>query len=330
MKLARRILAYALTLIAALLLIIPAGGIARQTRNAPEQNARPAAAEPREFTLTVTDKQGNSVRGLPREAFTVFDGKEQREIVSFSDADAPATIGVLLDASGSMGGDGKGGLARIRNGLLRFFGGCHKADEFFLVAFNQSPQLLLDMSNDPAAVLSAIDRFAAGKPKGPTALYDALYLALNRAAGGKHSTRALVVVTDGQDNMSRYSFRETMQVLKESDVIVYTVTLLNSHHDSALDSNGRAVLKELAQHSGGAALHALNAKELNDVMSQIADELRSRYAIAFVPAPGTRKDGWHDVKLKLSDELRDAQGKKVRHVLRARPGFYDAPAVPRF
>ncbi|HEX8335583.1 MAG TPA: VWA domain-containing protein, partial [Pyrinomonadaceae bacterium] len=159
---------------------------------APGQTARPAAP-PRAFTVTVTDKKGAMVSGLGREAFTVLDGGEPREIVSFASGDMPATVGVLLDASGSMSGR-ESGLARARNALLRFFRNCHASDEFFLIAFNREPQLLLGMSNDPAAMLGALDRYGSARGVGATALYDALYLALNQAERGRHRKRAILLV----------------------------------------------------------------------------------------------------------------------------------------
>jgi Ca-activated chloride channel homolog len=333
-----RRLALTLALSAALLSTLHAVR-ARQTPNTPAQNARTTAPSNDTTTtasdlvlvnVAVTDKTNNLVTGLTREAFSVFDGKSRREIVSFSAADAPATVGVLLDASGSMSGDReKGNLVRVRNSLLRFFRGCHERDEFFLIAFNQSAQLLLDMSNDSAVVLDAIDRFAAGEPKGQTALYDALYLALDRAARGKHTMRALVVVTDGEDNVSKFTFKEVRQAVKESDVIVYAVVLVDPlRADPHLVANEQVFLQEITELSGGAAFYAKNDKELNAVMIQIAAELRNRYTLAFVPDRPARGDGWHDLKIKLG-ELRDQQGKKVKPVLRARPGFYDETSARR-
>lgn len=339
MNFSRRLLALILPFLAALLSVIPAAR-ARQNPNAPAQNTTPtsssaaatnttdatANADLTFVSVSVTDEHGRYLTGLSREAFTVFDGRERREIVSFSAEDAPETIGVVLDASGSMFSRvvrSKSKFARIRNSLLRFFRGCNAGDEFFLIAFNQSAQLLLDTSNDPAAVLAAIDRYAVGEPKGQTALYDALYLALDRVARGHEPRRALLLVTDGQDNVSKYTIQEVRQALKESDAIVYSVALLDSEFDSQLDFAGHAVLQDLAAISGGGVFYARNDEEINAAMTQVAAELRARYTVAFVPAPASNKSGWHEVKLKLG-ELRDAHGKKVKPVVRARAGFYDA------
>lgn len=274
------------------------------------------------LTVTVTDEKGRLLTGLGKESFTVLDGGQPREIVSFAVGDMPATVGVLLDASGSMLTGAKS--VRVRDSLLRFLRNCHASDEFFLMAFNQSPQLLLGMSNDPAAVLSALNRYAAVEPKGQTAFFDALYLALNEAARGRHRKRAVLLFTDGQDNMSRFTFQEVRRMLRESDVTVYAVGIVSGSDDSALGYGGRTIIEELAGLSGGAAYFPSMAKELDAALDAVASELRSQYLISFAPAAAAKKDGWHAVHLKLG-EVRDGRGKKVKTILRAREGFYDVP-----
>ena len=110
------------------------------------------AAPPRSLTVTVTDKKGGLVTGLGREAFTVLDGGRPSEIVSFASGDMPATVGVLLDASASMG---TAQLGFVREALGGFLRGCHPSDEFFLIAFNHQPQLIQGMTDDPAVALGA-------------------------------------------------------------------------------------------------------------------------------------------------------------------------------
>lgn len=327
MKINRRAFARILTPVLVSLSLVQAG----QARQSPKQSATAAthapAAGPREVSVVVLDGKGNPVRGLRREAFTLFDGKERREIVSFAEADAPATVGVVLDVSGSMNPPRK--RRHIREALLRFFADCNAADEFFLIAFNQGVQLLLDTTSDPAAVIAALDRYGAADTAGQTAFYDALYLGLNRAARGRRARRALLVVTDGQDNASRYRFGEVKRALGESDVIVYAVAAGFTGDDTAmLAYGGRETLTHLTRYSGGAAFFAENEKGLHNAMAQAAAEIRARYTLGFVPAPKARDDGWHELKLKLA-EVRDGRGKKVETFLRARQGFYDTAAARR-
>jgi Ca-activated chloride channel family protein len=283
------------------------------------------AAPPRALTVTVTDKKGGLVTGLGREAFTVLDGGRPSEIVSFAAGDMPATIGVVLDASASM--DTAAGLGFVKTALQGFLKGCHPSDEFFLIAFNHQPQLIQGMTDDPAVVLGALDRYAGTLPKGGTALYDALYLALNQAARGRHSKHVVLLITDGQDTRSLYKFEELKRQLKESDVTVYAVGLVYPNSDAALGYGGRAVLEELASTSGGRVFFPSTERELNASLVYLAEELRNQYLISIAPAAEAKPDGWHEVRVKLGEV--HAAGKKVKTVPRVRAGFYDVPPARR-
>jgi Ca-activated chloride channel homolog len=296
----------------ALLLLLPA--------RAPAQ-----AASPRALTVTVTDRQGGLITGLPREAFIVLDGGRPSEILSFASGDMPATVGVLLDASASFDTTRR---VYVRAALARLLKGSHPTDEFFLIAFNRSPQLIQGMTDDPAQVLAVLDRYAAVEPRGFTALYDALYLALNHAARGRHAKRAVLIITDGQDNVSHYKFEELRRQLRESDVTVYAVGLVSSGDDSSLGYGGRAILEDLAGMSGGRAFFPENERDLNAALDDLASELRNQYVIGFAPAEAGKSDGWHEVRVKLSGEVR-AGSRKVKAVARTRAGFYDVPPARR-
>lgn len=288
--------------------------------HASAQVERPAP--PRTLTVTVMDKKGGLVTGLARESFTVLDGGHPSELVSFASGDMPATVGVLLDASASIN---TARLGFIKAAVTRFLKGCHPSDEFFLMAFNQRPQLIQGMTGDPEDVVAALDRYAAIQPKGMTAIFDALYLALNRATHGRHSRRAVVLLTDGQDNASSYTFRELRRQLMESDVTVYAVGIVAPNDDSsALGYGGRAILEDLTGLSGGRAFFPMSEKELNAAFDDLAKELRNQYVIGFAPAADAKRDGWHEVRVKLG-EVRDGSGKKVKAVPRTRIGFYDVP-----
>lgn len=285
------------------------------------QSAPPAAA-PRTLHVTVVSEHGEHVRHLRPEAFAVSAGGRDARIVSFEDGDVPATVGILFDASGSMRSRGAADSRRRVTAALRsLFRSAESTDEFFLVAFNERPQLILRDTSDTAALTAAFDRLAAAKTAGQTALYDAMYLALNHASNGRHAKRVLVVFTDGQDNRSSYEFADVRSALREGDVIVYMVHFTYGYNTD-LDMSGRAVAEELAGMSGGKAYFPGNEKELEDTMSRIAAELRSQYALGVVPAPASRKDNWHDIKVKLSARGRDEKGKAVKLYARTRKGFY--------
>ena len=247
------------------------------------------------LTVTVTDTYGRYVSGLNKSAFSVLDEKQPQEITFFSDDDAPVSVGVIFDVSGSMGGDK---IKRAREALARFIQTSHNSDAYFLIAFNQRAQLLLDKSRDGNAVL---DKLTFVQTHGQTALYDACYLGVEKVQRGTHPKKALLVITDGQDNDSRYTFTELRRLLKESDVVLYGVGILSgSDAGSSLGMDGQGILDEMANVSGGKAFFPRSSAEMDDIFEQIALELRHQYSIGYKP-PNFVSDGkWRRIKVKVT------------------------------
>ena len=247
------------------------------------------------FTVTVTDIYGRFVSGLGKNAFSIFDDKQQQDISFFSDDDSPVSVGVLFDVSGSMSGDK---VKRARTALAHFIQTSHDRDEYFLIGFNSRAQLLMDRTRDGNAVL---DKLLFVQTRNNTALYDACYLGVERVQRGTHPKRALLLISDGQDNNSRYTFSELRRVLKESDVVLYAIGILGgSDVGSALGMEGQGVLDELAGVSGGKAFYPRSAAEMDDIFEQIALELRHQYSIGYRP-PSFANDGkWHHIKVKIT------------------------------
>src|SRR5215475_10884851 len=247
------------------------------------------------FNVTVTDIYGRFVSGLSKNAFSIVDDKRPQEITFFSDDDAPVSVGVIFDVSGSMGGDK---VHRSRDALAHFIQTSHDRDEYFLIAFNSRAQLLMDRTRDGNAVL---DKLTFVQTKNNTALYDACYLGVERVQRGTHPKRALLLISDGQDNNSRYTFNELRRVLKESDVVLYAIGILGgSDVGSALGMEGQGILDELAGVSGGKAFYPRSAAEMDDIFEQIALELRHQYSIGYRP-PNFVSDGkWHHIKVKVN------------------------------
>src|SRR2546423_8852275 len=247
------------------------------------------------LTVTVTDTYGRYVSGLSKGAFAVFDNKQQQEIPFFSDDDSPVSVGVISDVSGSMSGDK---VKRAREALSRFIQTSHDSDEYFLIAFNSRAQLLLDKTRDGDAVLN---KLTFVETKSNTALYDACYLGVEKVSRGTHQKRALLLISDGQDNDSRYTFSEVRRLLKESDVVLYGIGILSgSDAGSGLGMEGQGILDELANVSGGKAFFPRTAAEMDDIFEQIALELRHQYSIGYRP-PNFVSDGkWHHIKVKVT------------------------------
>ena len=246
------------------------------------------------FNVTVTDIYGRFVSGLSKNAFTVVDEKAPQEITFFSDEDAPVSVGILFDVSGSMSGDK---VRRARDALAHFIQTSHDRDEYFLIGFNSRAQLLMDRTRDGQAVL---DKLTFVQTKNNTALYDACYLGVERVQRGTHPKRALLLISDGQDNNSRYTFSELRRVLKESDVVLYAIGILGgSDMGSALGMEGQGVLDELAGVSGGKAFYPRSGAEMDDIFEQIALELRHQYSIGFKPKDFLTDGKWHKIKVTV-------------------------------
>src|SRR6185295_15146163 len=210
------------------------------------------------LTVTVTDTYGRYVSGLSKGAFAVFDNKQQQEITYFSDDDSPVSVGVIFDVSGSMSGDK---VRRARDALSKFIQTSHDSDEYFLIAFNSRAQLLLDKTRDGDSILN---KLTFVETKSQTALYDACYLGVEKVQRGAHPKRALLLISDGQDNDSRYTFNELSGV------------------------------------SGGKAFFPRSAAEMDDIFEQIALELRHQYSIGYKPETFANDGKWHRVKVKVT------------------------------
>jgi Ca-activated chloride channel family protein len=246
-------------------------------------------------TVTVTDQYGRYVSGLSKKAFTVLDNKEEQEITFFSDDDAPVSVGVIFDVSGSMSGDK---ISRARQALSRFIDTSHNSDEYFLVGFNSRAQLLLDKTRDGDSV---VDKLTFVQTKGQTALYDACYLGVEKVQRGVHPKRAILLISDGQDNNSRYTFSEVRRLLKESDVVVYAIGILGGNDPGSTEGmQGQGILDELASVSGGKAFFPNTAAELDEIFERIALELRHQYSIGYKPNNFVNDGKWHKIKVKVT------------------------------
>ena len=267
------------------------------------------------LTLTVTDYYGRFVSGLTKEAFTVIDEGEEQKITFFSDTDAPVSIGVLFDVSGSMTGEK---ISKARNALGRFINTSHPNDEYFLIAFNSRAQLLLDRTRDGEAVLR---KLTLVEPQKNTALYDAVYLGAERVTRGAHQKKALLIISDGQDNSSRYNFKEVRRVMKESDVVIYSVGIMDGRDaGSLMGIQGQAYLDELSSVTGGKSFYPQTDVELDEIFERIALELRHQYSVGYTPKDFQPDGKWRKLKVKV----KPPRG-LPRLTVRSREGYYATP-----
>ncbi len=266
------------------------------------------------LTVTVTDPYNRLVTGLDKQNFEIFEDKVKQDISHFSDDDVPVSLGIAFDVSGSM----KGKLDRARESLRAFIQTSHSDDDFFLVGFNQRANLLAEFTDGDtlANKLHLVD------PRGQTALYDAAYLGIEKVKQGRHTKRALLLISDGQDNSSRYTYGELRKQLKEAGVQIYCIGIveMGGGAGAPLDMQGQAILEEISQVTGGKAFFPRSAAELEDATTRIALELRHQYSIGYAPT-NLKKDGqWHKIKVSVKAP-KGLPSLKVQH----KEGYYAVP-----
>jgi Ca-activated chloride channel homolog len=244
--------------------------------------------------VTVCDRANRAMTGLAKEHFRLFDDKVEQTVTSLWADDAPLAIGLVFDTSASM--DNK--LKRSRLAADAFFEAANPADEFFLVEFNDRPKVSVPLTDDSREIQN---RLTFTAPKGRTALLDAIYLALHEMKKSKKSRKALLVISDGGDNSSRYRAREIKNLVRESEVQIYGIGIYETAGSRAMMAEevyGPTLLAELAEISGGRHFPVDNLRDLPDIASKIGIELRNRYVLAFSPM-GQRDGRYHRLQVKL-------------------------------
>ena len=263
------------------------------------------------LSVSVTNADGQAVQGLDKSAFTIFDNKAPQKISFFSDEDAPASIAVVFDTSGSMSGSK---IARAKEALADFIQTGHDRDEYFLIDFDSQARLLLDRTRDGDALLRKLTYV---EPHGNTALYDAVYLGIEKVMRGTYPKRAILLISDGEDNDSRYSFNELRRSLQESDVTIYAIGVERDFLPRKGSPNGGETLEELASVSGGKAFFPSGASQMIEAFERIALELRHLYSIGYRPSSLARNAEWHHLKVKVAPPLGFP-----RLFVRSREGYY--------
>jgi Ca-activated chloride channel family protein len=259
------------------------------------------------LTVTVTDKQGRYIGGLDRGVFAVYEDDVRQEVSFFSDLDAPVSVGVVFDVSGSMRGEK---IIRARDALTRFIRTSHPEDEYSLISFDKSARLLVDRTRDGGALLA---QFGNVNPQGNTALYDAVAFGLDALAEGRYEKRAMIVVSDGEDNRSRSTFGQVRRKLQESGVTIYTILI----GPLPPRSNGGMIMDQLASASGGKSFFPGDSETMNEAFERIALELRRQYSIGYAPTNVARGGEWRRLKVTV-----DQPAGSPRLVVRSRKGYY--------
>jgi Ca-activated chloride channel family protein len=244
--------------------------------------------------VTVCDPLNRPVTGLEKEHFKILDDRIEQPITHFSMDDEPVAVGLVFDISGSMGPK----LARSRQAAAAFFKTASPEDEFFLVTFNDTPKLVVPLTTNVEEIQNQLTFVQS---KGRTALLDAIFLAMHEMKKSKKNRKALLVISDGGDNSSRYTENEVKNLVRENDVLIYAIGVFESYGSRSRtpeEMAGPGLLGEIAEQTGGRHLPA-ETSELPDIAAKIGIELRNRYVLGFSPSNRVRDGRYHVVQVKV-------------------------------
>ena len=248
------------------------------------------------INVTVTDPLNRFVTGLEAEHFKLFEEKAEQRIATFASEDAPLSVGLVFDASGSMGAK----LQKARLAAAQFFKTANPDDEFFLVQFNDKPELIHPFTTNTEEIQN---RLTFTQAKGRTALLDGIYMALNHMKKARNTRKAILVLSDGGDNSSRYTESEIKNLVREADVQIYAIGIFepaSARSRSAEELAGPGLLNEIAEQTGGRHFPVENLNDLPDVAAKIGIELRNQSVIGFVPNNPTRDGKYRRVQVKIN------------------------------
>ena len=235
--------------------------------------------------VTVTDRKGVVVNGLRKEQFSIYEDKTAQEITHFTSEDAPISLGFVVDTSDSM----EKKLPMARAAVAALLDKARSEDEFFLVQFDSRPQLLISTTTRTAEIRNGVANL---RTAGATALLDAVVLALDQMTRAHQKRKAIIIISDGEDNMSRCSIPELKQLIRETDTLIYAIS-------RDLDTGkGSALLNEIAAHTGGRLLEAKSERELPRFAAKINTWLRNQYLLAYQPTNSTA--GYHHIQIKIT------------------------------
>jgi Ca-activated chloride channel family protein len=242
--------------------------------------------------VTITDPMNRLVTGLDKENFQLFEGSSKEDIKSFSSEDAPVSLGVIFDSSGSMSSK----MDRAKDAVVEFFRTANPQDEFFMVTFSDEPEVVNDFTSSVDEIQNKlVDTF----PRRRTALLDAIYMGISKMREAKFPKKALLIISDGGDNHSRYTENEIKALVKEADVMIYAIGIYDRYFQSQEEQLGPQLLGEIAELTGGRAFTVQNPNDLADVATKIGIELRNQYVLGYRPSKGVRDGKWRKIKVKL-------------------------------
>ena len=242
--------------------------------------------------VTITDPMNRLVTGLDKVNFQLFEGNATQEIRTFSSEDAPVSLGVIFDSSGSMSSK----MDRAKDAVVEFFKTANPQDEFFMITFSDEPETVSDFTS---SVDEIQNKLVFAVPRHRTALLDAIYMGVSKMRQAKFAKKALLIISDGGDNHSRYTEGEIKSLVKEADVMVYAIGIYDRYASAMEERLGPQLLSDITELTGGRAFTIDNPNDLGDVATKIGVELRNQYVLGYRPTKVVRDGKWRKIKVKL-------------------------------
>ena len=244
--------------------------------------------------VVVTDTMNRPVMGLNKKDFTLYEGNEQQQIKFFSAEDVPISVGLILDFSKSMTNK----IDTERAAVAEFFKNAHPADDYFVTTVSSRPREIATSADSIDTIESTL---ASTMPDGSTALLDAVYLALSSMRSAKYQRRALLIISDGADNSSRYRLKEIKSIVQEADVDIYAIGIF----DTALfktyeEYMGKKWLGEITDATAGRTITVDDLARLPEVAGAISRELRNQYVLGYQSSNGARDGKWRKIKVRVT------------------------------
>jgi Ca-activated chloride channel family protein len=259
-----------------------------QNQRLPREPLFKIAVENVFLRVSVIDSLNRFVTGLEKEHFKVYEDKVEQNISYFNQEPAPISVGILFDVSSSM--KEHHNIRKAKNSITQFLKSGHPEDDYFLITFNEVSKLAHDYTGHSESIQNEV---AFQKPGGETALYDAVYMGMDRIERGRNDKKALILITDGEDNSSRYSPSEVREFVKESDTQIYAIGHLGNL------AHGRSYIQEIVDLAGGRAFFPNSFSELDYYVDLIHSELRNQYILGYEPTNKAHDGRWRRIRIKL-------------------------------
>ena len=246
---------------------------------------------------TVTDGRNRPVTDLHRQNFTIYEENEPQQIRNFSTEDAPISVGLILDVSKSMTNK----IETERAAVAEFFKSANPDDDYFVITLGDRPRIIADTTQSLDQIQAKLSLII---PNGNTALLDGIYLGVDKLSSARYQRRALVIISDGGDNHSHYTPKETKSLLQEADVLIYAIGIFDNMpvpvFKTIEEKLGKRLLTEMTEASGGRTIAADSREKVPEIAAAVSRELREQYVLGYRSTNGLHDGKWRKIKLQVT------------------------------